>query len=115
MGMKSILRVKMLTSRTYYIWNPGDRKNFIPEVYYYNQPVKDVLIYHVMNIWYHILDIEFLRKRICKRAKSLAVLPRDCGLEHDHINEPETCWFICPCVYRDLNIHNYRDKNAVEI
>jgi len=81
-------------------------------VYYYHQPAKDVIVYHLINAWYHILDIPWLSGVLCKRAKKRSELPRDCGLEHDHIDEPDVCWWICPCVQRDLDIHYWRNKNT---
>jgi hypothetical protein len=107
----------MLVSRTYYIWNSDSRdlRDLEPEVSYYEQPVKDVVIYHIMTWWYKLLDQEPLRRWICKHAKKKSELPRDCGLEHDCANEPDICWWVCPCVDRDLKIHNYENKNAVKI
>lgn len=105
----------MLTRQTFYSFDP-DNDDF-PDGgtivhYYYNQPVKDVLAYYAIRGWYWVLDIPFISKRVCRRAKNLRVLPDDCGLDHDHTHEPSECWWICPCVQRDLDIHYYRNKNA---
>jgi hypothetical protein len=86
-----------------------------PIHYYYHQPVKDVVIYHIMTAWYKILDIPFTSNRLCKNAKAKSLLPRDCAIVHDHTHEPEECWFACPCLVRDLRIHDYRNRNAVQI
>lgn len=103
----------MRVSQTFYQY---DTKNWDdgPEVivYCYHQPVLDVLRYHLMRVWYSILDIPWLSGVLCRRAKKRSELPRDCGLVHDCENEPDVCWWVCPCVSRDLKIHDYRNKNA---
>jgi len=103
----------MRVSQTYYQYDTDDWDSG-PEkiVYYYHQPIKDVVVYHVINLWYKVLDIPWLSGVVCRRAKKRSELPRDCGLEHDHDMEPAECWWICPCVERDLRIHDYRNKNA---
>ena len=107
----------MLVSRTYYTWTPesSDLIALEPVVYYYQQPVKDVAVYHTMTWWYKLLDIEPLKRWICNHAKKKVEMPRDCGLEHDHDNEPGECWWVCPCTHRDLKIHDYENKNAKRV
>ena len=108
----------MITRQTYYSFDPAE--DDFPSGgtvvhYYYHQPAHNVAIYHIMTLWYKILDIPFISKPLCKNAKAKSLLPRDCAIEHDHTHEPEECWFACPCLVRDLRIHYYRNKNAVQI
>jgi hypothetical protein len=108
----------MITRQTFYSFDPAD--DDFPSGgtvvhYYYHQPAHNVAIYHIMTLWYKILDIPFISKRVCKNAKQKSQLPRDCGLVHDHAAEPTECWWICPCTDRDLRIWNYREKNAVPV
>jgi hypothetical protein len=103
----------VIVSRNYYTFE-DDWEDATIYTEYYEQPAKDVVIYHIMTWWYKLLDIKPLKLWICNYASKRSELPRDCGLEHDHANEPDVCW-ICPCTSRDLKIYNYEKKNGVKL